>query len=134
MSTWKNRLRSSSSCPNMADNSHTNDNMDNFKLNFLESLSDDSIVKKYQEILAPLFKPLEIALKSANAEIAQLKTQMAEKDATISALPKKVHMYLTVRSTRTTWNNKAEKLLFGCLVSLRIRRGILTPRFCHCAT
>ena len=58
----------------MADNSHTNDNMDNFKLNFLESLSDDSIVKKYQEILAPLFKPLEIALKSANAEIAQLKT------------------------------------------------------------
>ena len=61
MSTWKNRLRSSSSCPNMADNSHTNDNMDNFKLNFLESLSDDSIVKKYQEILAPLYKSLKVS-------------------------------------------------------------------------
>ena len=90
MSTWKNRLRSSNSCPNMADNPDTNFNMDTFKLNFLESLSDDSIIKKYQEIIAPLFKPLEVALKSANAEISQLKSQMAEKDATISALAKKV--------------------------------------------
>ena len=46
--------------------------------------------KKYQEILVPLFKPLETALKTANAEISQLKYQMAEKDATISALSKKV--------------------------------------------
>ena len=74
----------------MADNPDTNFNMDTFKLHFIESLSDDSIIKKYQEILSPLFKPLEVALKSANAEICQLKSQMAEKDATISALAKKV--------------------------------------------
>ena len=65
--------------------------MDTFKINFLESLSDDSIInKKYQEILVPLFKPLEAALKTANAGIYQLKSQMAEIDATISALSKSV--------------------------------------------
>ena len=74
----------------MADMRDNRDDMDTFKINFLESLSDDSIIKKYQEILAPLFKPLETALKTANAEISQLKCQMAEKDATISALSKKV--------------------------------------------
>ena len=97
----------------MADNSQTNENMDNFKLNFLESLSDVSIVKKYQEILAPLFEPLEIALKSANAEIAQLKTQMAEKDATISALSKKVSDLEIHQDDLEQQGRKASVWVFG---------------------
>ena len=46
----------------MADNPDTNVNLDTFKLNFLESLSDDSIVKKYQEILAPYSNHLKLLL------------------------------------------------------------------------
>ena len=64
--------------------------MDSFKLHFLEALSDDSVIKKYQEILTPLVAPLKQAMQSAQAEISQLKNEMADKDTMISTLNKRV--------------------------------------------
>ena len=94
MSTWKSRLRSSCSHTperNMAENGDSNViTIETFTLNFLEALSDDTVIKKYQEILNPLFRPFNDALKAANQEISALKVQMAEKDASITSLNRRI--------------------------------------------
>ena len=75
----------------MAENSDSNViTIETFTLNFPEALSDDTVIKKYQEILNPLFRPFNDALKAANQEISALKVQMAEKDASITSLNRRI--------------------------------------------
>ena len=96
MSLWTGRLRSSSTSIMSSSTSASNNPavqmiaveelMDHVKLSVIEAFTDDAILEKMKTAIAPLLLPLKKALNTANTEIKSMKSQLAEKDSTITSM------------------------------------------------
>ena len=60
--------------------------MDHVKLSVIKAFTDDAILEKMKTAIAPLILPLKEALNTTNTEIKSMKSQLAEKDSTITSM------------------------------------------------
>ena len=84
---WKGRLRSSSTSvsADMGSEQHTS-----FLLELSEALDDEQIAKKFQDIVAPLMRPLMDSIQLTQATIASFKYDLETKDGIITSLQQRV--------------------------------------------
>ena len=68
----------------MAENEENDDGR--FQLNLLEALENPDVAARFRSIMAPLIEPLSNAVQKNTAEVASLRAQLADRDATIERL------------------------------------------------
>ena len=64
--------------------------MDHVKVTVIEAFTDYAILEKMKTAIAPLLLPLKEALNTANTEIKSMKSQLAEKDSTITSMAREI--------------------------------------------
>ena len=86
---------------------------DQFKIFFLEALSDDTVVKKQQAVLMPVFDRLSKALEDIGQMNQHLRKRLDEKDVEIGALHKQVAAMEQKIDAMEQWERKGSIRIQG---------------------